>query len=574
MEKKRIKNFLKEEINKLDFNNYKNNKIYILMNIFYIILALTIILSSSINFNIFDFSNNIAHGIIAQLQIIILFYLSLNFAKTGIFSALILSVFSLFSQAAIIIFKNRVLYVPGLIAYTTVLIVIFFIYNYQQEINTKVKELEKEKEKLEHMAYYDNLTGIANRAMIIKRLDFLASKAKNEKINYKLTFIDFKNFKKINDFWGYKTGDYILKEIAKRLKNAADNNDLIGRLGGDEFAVVVEKELNKKELKRYLRKIKRKIEKPYKYKNKEITLDTFIGVSSFPGDGKNSSEIIKSTDIALHKAKNSSKDIVYFVKNMEKDVIVDVKMEDSLQRAIKKEEFHLLFQPQYKINGKEIRGFEALIRWNSSEIGTVSPDRFIPIAEKTGLIKEIGIWILKTALKKFKSFKNRIEIEPILSINISVVQLIDPQFVDQVKKIIEQEGISDLKLEFEITESFFISDQEYIVDVLYKLKDLGINIAMDDFGTGYASLSYLQHIPLDILKIDKVFIDVISQKKKNEKMMIPPMIEMAHEWGIKVVAEGVENTKQLHYLEDHNCDYVQGFLFNKPLSEKQIREIF
>lgn len=574
MEKKRIKNFLKEEINKLNFNNYKNNKIYILINIFYIILALTMILSSSINLDILNFSNNIAHGIIAQLQIIILFYLSLNFAKTGIFSALILSVFSLFSQAAIIIFKNRVLYVPGLIAYTTVLIVIFFIYNYQQEINTKVKELEKEKEKLEHMAYYDNLTGIANRAMIIKRLDFLSSKAETEKINYGLTFIDFKNFKKINDFWGYKTGDYILKEIAKRLKKAADNNDLIGRLGGDEFAVIVEKELNKKELKRYLRKIKRKIEKPYKYKNKEITLDTFIGVSSFPGDGKNSSEIIKSTDIALHKAKNSSKDIVYFVKNMEKDVIVDVKMEDSLQRAIKKEEFHLLFQPQYKINGKEIRGFEALIRWNSSEIGTVSPDRFIPIAEKTGLIKEIGIWVLKTALKKFKSFKNRIEIEPILSINISVVQLIDPQFVDQVKKIIEQEGISDLKLEFEITESFFISDQEYIVDVLYKLKDLGINIAMDDFGTGYASLSYLQHIPLDILKIDKVFIDVISQKKKNEKMMIPPMIEMAHEWGIKVVAEGVENTKQLHYLEDHNCDYVQGFLFNKPLSEKQIREIF
>lgn len=574
MEKKRIKNFLKEEINKLNFNNYNNNKIYILMNIFYIILALTMILSSSINFDIFDFSNNIAHGIIAQLQIIILFYLSLNFAKIGIFSALILSVFSLFSQAAIIIFKNRVLYVPGLIAYTTVLIVIFFIYNYQQEINAKVKELEKEKEKLEHMAYYDNLTGIANRAMIIKRLDFLSSKAETEKINYGLTFIDFKNFKKINDFWGYKTGDYILKEIAKRLKKAADNNDLIGRLGGDEFAVVVEKELNKKELKRYLRKIKRKIEKPYKYQNKEITLDTFIGVSSFPLDGKTSSEIIKSTDIALHKAKNSSKDIVYFVKNMEKDVIVDVKMEDSLKRALKKEEFYLLFQPQYKINGKEIRGFEALIRWNSSEIGTVSPDRFIPVAEKTGLIKDIGIWVLKTALKKFKSFKSEIEINPILSINISVVQLIDPQFVDQVKKIIEQEGISDLKLEFEITESFFISDQEYIVDVLYKLKDLGINIAMDDFGTGYASLSYLQHIPLDILKIDKVFIDVISQKKKNEKMMIPPMIEMAHEWGIKVVAEGVENTKQLHYLEDYNCDYVQGFLFNKPLSEEQIKEIF
>ncbi len=575
MIKRSLEDFLKNEIKSIKMSDCKKNKLFIFLNSTYFLFAIFLIISNSINVKSVLISIDSLRGILAQLQIIILFYLTLNFAAKGFIAALILNIFSISSFTAIMIIESTMLYMPGLIAYLTVLIIMYFIYNYQQQINLKVEELKKEKKKLKYMAYYDNLTEIANREMLIDRLDYLSSMSECESINFKLIFIDFKNFKKINDSWGYDIGDFILQEIAARLHQIIDENDLTGRLGGDEFAVIVQRELTEKELKRYIRKIKRELEKPYRYENREITLNSNFGIASFPEDGRNSKEIIRSADIAIYKAKNSiENEIEFFAKDMEKDVIAGIQMEDSLKAAIKKEEFHLLFQPQYKTDGKKLRGFEVLIRWHSSDLGTISPERFIPVAEQTGLIKEIGEWVIKTAIFKFKNLKNQFSQEPVLSINISVIQLTDPGFVEQVENIIRDEEIDGFKLEFEITESLFISDQEYVIDVLYKLKDLGISIAMDDFGTGYASLSYLQHIPIDILKIDKSFIDLISHKPENEKMMISPIIEMAHQWGIKVIAEGVETVEQLHYLEDHHCDYSQGFLLNKPLSEYQITRVF
>lgn len=570
-----LNNFLKDEIKKIKISDYINNKILILFNIFYIFSAVFLILSNSANLSSLKFSAATIRGIIVQLQIILLLSLTIKYALKGFVSALILNVFSIFSVLTLMIVGSSISFLPALIAYLTVLIILYLIFVYQQEISLKINQLKKEKKKLHYMAYYDNLTEIANREMLIERLDYLSSMSEAEKINYKLIFIDFKNFKKINDSWGYETGDYILQEIAFRLQKIVDENDLSARLGGDEFAVVVQRELEAEELKRYIRKIKRELERTYKYDQKEITLSSNFGISAYPEDGQNSKEMIRSADIAIYKAKQSlNKEIEFFAKNMEKDVIAGVQMEDSLKRAVKNQEFHLVFQPQYKIDGEKLRGFETLIRWHSPEQGTISPARFIPAAEKTGLIKEIGEWVIRTSIRKFKLLEEKFKEIPVLSINISVVQLTDPGFVAAVKKIIDEEKIKGFKLEFEITESLFISDQEYVIDVLYKLKELGISIAMDDFGTGYASLSYLQHIPLDVIKIDKAFIDLISQNPASEKMMVPPIIEMAQQWGIKVVAEGVETVEQLHYLEDHNCDYLQGFLLNKPLSEYQISKVF
>ncbi|MGM0499749.1 MAG: putative bifunctional diguanylate cyclase/phosphodiesterase [Bacillota bacterium] len=575
MQGKRFVSFLKNEINNISTKDFIDNKLFILLNSFYLLTAIFLILSNSININSFNLSFDTMRGLTAQIQILILLYLSLNFKETGIVSALILNVFSQSSMIAIMVMENTFIYMPGIIAYTTFLIVILLIYNYQQEINLKVEELEKEKEKLQHLAYYDSLTEIANREMLIKELDQLSAMSKENSINYKLFFIDFKNFKRINESWGFEIGDFILKESADRLKNIINNSDLTGRLGGDEFAVIVQRELTEKALKRYIRKIKRELEKPYKFKDKEVVLNSNFGISSFPQDGKNSKEIIRSADIAMYKAKtNIDKEVEFFSKHMEKEVVMDVQMEDALKKAIKNEEFFLMFQPQYKTDGKDLRGFEVLLRWHSSELGTISPARFIPEAEKTGLIKEIGDWVIRKAIQRFNHLIKYIDQEVVLSINISVIQLTDNQFLENVKDILEEESIEGFKLEFEITESHFISDQEHVIDVLYKLKDLGITIALDDFGTGYASLSYLQHIPIDILKIDKSFIDLISNNSNNPKMMVAPLIEMAHQWGIEVVAEGVETVDQLHYLEDYNCDYLQGFLFNKPLTEVQIIESF
>ncbi|SDH40269.1 putative bifunctional diguanylate cyclase/phosphodiesterase [Halanaerobium congolense] len=575
MKKKRFFSFLKNEVSSISFNSLENNMFFVFLSSFYIIGAVLLILINSINITGLNISLDTTKGLISQLQILTLLYLSLNFKETGIAAALALNVFSQSSMIAIMIMENTFIYMPGIIAYTTFLIVIFLIHNYQQEINSKVEELETEKEKLQHLAYYDSLTKTANREMLIKELDYLSSLSDEKSINYTLIFIDFKNFKRINESWGFDIGDYILKEAAQRLKKIVHDSDLIGRLGGDEFAVVVHQQLEEKQLNRYIRSIKRELEKPYKYKSREVLLNSNFGISTFPQDGKNSKEIIRSADIAMYKAKtNVDKEIEFFAEHMEKEVVMDVQLEDVLKKAIKNEEFYLMFQPQYKTNGKELRGFEVLLRLHSSEFGTISPVRFIPEAEKSGLIKEIGDWVIRSSIQKFNSLKNHFEQELVLSINISVVQLTDPQFLAQVEDIIGKEKPEGFKIEFEITESHFISDQEYVIDVLYKLKDLGISIALDDFGTGYASLSYLQHIPIDVLKIDKSFIDLISHNSAREKMMVAPLIEMSHQWEVKVIAEGVETVEQLHYLEDHSCDFIQGFLFNKPLSEHQITKSF
>ncbi|TDP26680.1 GGDEF domain-containing protein [Halanaerobium congolense] len=383
MKKKRFFSFLKNEVSSISFNSLENNMFFVFLSSFYIIGAVLLILINSINITGLNISLDTTKGLISQLQILTLLYLSLNFKETGIAAALALNVFSQSSMIAIMIMENTFIYMPGIIAYTTFLIVIFLIHNYQQEINSKVEELETEKEKLQHLAYYDSLTKTANREMLIKELDYLSSLSDEKSINYTLIFIDFKNFKRINESWGFDIGDYILKEAAQRLKKIVHDSDLIGRLGGDEFAVVVHQQLEEKQLNRYIRSIKRELEKPYKYKSREVLLNSNFGISTFPQDGKNSKEIIRSADIAMYKAKtNVDKEIEFFAEHMEKEVVMDVQLEDVLKKAIKNEEFYLMFQPQYKTNGKELRGFEVLLRLHSSEFGTISPVRFIPEAEK------------------------------------------------------------------------------------------------------------------------------------------------------------------------------------------------
>ena len=569
LELKKLFNFINRDVKSLNIKNIiKKYKFAFLLTALYLLISLILISSSSLN--IFD--SDLVRGIFAQLQIILLFYLTLRI-ENGFIFALILNVFSFSSITAMVIINRNLYFLPGIITYLTSLIIIIAIKNYQEEINLKIDELNSKQDELRYIAYHDNLTQIANRELLIKKLDQMTSK-NNDKFN--LIFIDFNNFKKINDSWGYKIGDNILKEAALRMSEIINENDFIARMGGDEFAIVEQRNLDCQQLNKYIRKIKRNIEKTFKIEDREISLQSNFGVSKFPEDGKNAKDIIKSADIAIYKAKNNpNKDIEHFTENMKNDVVVDVQMEDMLKKALKRDEFHLLFQPQYKTDARKIRGFEALIRWHSPELGTISPARFIPVAEKSDLIKKIGDWVLETAIDKFKDLDKNFKDKAVLSINISVMQLMDSNFVDNVREILAKKELRGFRLEFEITESLFISDQEYVIDVLYKLKELGISIAMDDFGTGYASLSYLQHIPLDTLKIDKSFIDMINNnpEPEHEKMMVAPIIEMAHQWSIEVVAEGVETVEQLHYLEDHNCDYIQGYLLNKPLSEYQMLKV-
>lgn len=298
-----------------------------------------------------------------------------------------------------------------------------------------------------------------------------------------------------------------------------------------------------------------------------------FGICLYPQDGDSSTELLKKSDIAMYNVKNSGKNgIKFFCQTMQNEIHEKILLESGLKRAIANNELYIDYQPQYFSGTNQIRGFEALARWKSPELGQVSPIKFIPVAENSGQIINIGEWILTKVLKKFKSIQLTGCNDYIVSVNISVVQIIHPSFVDMVQRILDDTGFDGRHLEFEVTESVFISNLGSVVEVLVRLKNMGIRIALDDFGTGYASLKNLQILPIDTLKIDKSFIDSIGHQKHDDRL-VSAIISLIHEFQVTVVAEGVENEIQLDYLTKKGCDCIQGFLLSPPIGEAQLDKL-
>lgn len=312
---------------------------------------------------------------------------------------------------------------------------------------------------------------------------------------------------------------------------------------------------------------------PFAFERTELSISASLGISIYPQDGNDSVDLLKYADTAMYKAKDCGKNAVqFFCKEMKDEVLKKIEFENRLLSAIQNQEVFLVFQPQYRLGKKQLRGFETLVRWESPEFGLISPVNFIPVAEETGFIIQLGEWILNTACKKFKDIQDKYCVNLVVSVNISAVQIMDPSFVQMVKNVLEQTGLHGKYVEFEITESVFISSMEYVIRVLTELKETGIRIALDDFGTGYSSLNYIQKLPIDILKIDKTFIDSINHKDAKNQI-VGSIISLVHQMDISVIAEGVENETQLAYLEDHNCDCIQGFLWGKPLCEQDMNQL-
>lgn len=435
--------------------------------------------------------------------------------------------------------------------------------------NKVMKENEK---KLERMAYYDPLTGLPNRKMIIKKLDMLIHYSKRTQTGFALVYVDIDNFKEINDLMGHFAGDKLLEEVTKRWKARLNKRDVLGRLEGDEFAIIIRRELSRDEILRYVGSFRDAITDVFRYDLKEINIDASFGISIYPNDGNTTEDLLKHAGMAQAVVKSSGKHGIEFYRNeMQKNMIERVQLEDGLKSAIMNDELYVVFQPQYSCDTQEIRGFEALARWRSPGLGTVSPVKFIPVAEETGLIIDIGEWILRTVVYKFKKVI-AVKEDCILTVNISVVQLIQPSFVPMVKRVLEETGFDGSRLEFEITESVFISYPEKVSDTLRQLKEMGIRIALDDFGTGYASLKNLQMLPIDTLKIDRAFVSRIGEMESGNQI-VGSIIALAHSLGIYVVAEGVENMSQMNYLREQKCDCVQGFLLSMPLESDQVDEL-
>ncbi len=426
--------------------------------------------------------------------------------------------------------------------------------------------------KLEFMAYYDSLTRLPNKTLLIKKLNEQLKISQKEQTSGAVFFIDLDDFKNINDLMGHKYGDEVLIYLSKCLKKIMHKRDIICKFSGDEFMIITPL-IKESEVKDHVNRILSFFNQSFNIGKIQTSITASIGVALYPKDGIDSDTIIKKAGLAMYKAKELGKNR-YALYNHEIYLKLErvSKIKSILRNAIANDEFSVNYQPQYDTVKNEVFGFEALIRLDSRELGFISPAEFIPIAEKYGYITPITLWVLREACKQsVKLFENGYNFKS-MSINISSVDLQQTDFLEKVVEIIKETGIETKFIELEITETVLMKSIDSSIDILKEFMNMGIRIALDDFGTGYSSLAYLRKIPINTLKIDKSFIDDINSSNV-EKSIINNIIEMAHAMDLKVVAEGVEDRDQFLILKDKSCDYIQGYYFSKPLPASKIEEI-
>lgn len=420
-------------------------------------------------------------------------------------------------------------------------------------------------ERIEYLAYYDALTGLPNRSLFFDRFKQGIARAEYTSKIGAVLITNINRFKSINDTYGYEFGDRVLKEVAERLSTSVRKGDIVARIGNDEFMIALIDVVNADDVIMVWEKIMKDISYPFKVKGDEITLTFSTGIAVYPHDGKNADELSKSADLALAKArKEGRKNYQFYTEDMNIKASEFILMEKKIIMAITDEEFVLYYQPYWDINTKKIVGMEALVRWQSKDMGLVSPGKFIPVLEDTGMIIEVGEWILRTALRQIKEWQDKgYPVVPI-SVNLSLIQFRQKEMIEMVKKAIKEFGFHPSLLTLEITESAFMKDVEYTNSVIKAIKNIGISISIDDFGTGYSSLAYLKRFPIDNLKIDISFIREISTDPDTASI-VTAIIAMAHTLNLKTIAEGIETEEQWKFLRLLRCDMGQGYYISKPL---------
>lgn len=424
-------------------------------------------------------------------------------------------------------------------------------------------------EKIKQMAFFDNLTGLANRTQFVNNFNEIITKSDSNA----LIFMDLDNFKNINDSFGHTIGDKLLIEIANRIKKCTKDSDIVARLGGDEFLILITNVYEKQSVELYLNNMLEELRNSIVINGINIITSASFGAALYSKDGDTFEELFKNADTAMYKAKESGKrNYVFFEQWMNDDIVEMVIMEDNLRTALENNEFILHYQPKYNPYDSKIDGFEALIRWNNPNLGLVSPFKFIGIAEKTGLIIPIGRWVLENACNFVKSLHNKGEKNISVAVNVSVIQLVQKDFIDMVNDIIERSGVDPRYINIEITESILMESIETNISKINELKKIGVKISLDDFGKGYSSLTYLKDIPFDTLKIDKLFVDELCNEK-SDNAIVGTIIKLAHQMNLEVVAEGVESEEQYRYLINNNCDLIQGYYISKPISVDGIQDV-
>jgi diguanylate cyclase (GGDEF)-like protein len=444
-----------------------------------------------------------------------------------------------------------------------------------ETINANLKKemiiREKIEEELEHLAYYDELTGLPNHTLLIEILRKSLIQAKRNESLLSVVFIDLDRFKNINDSHGHHIGDELLKDVAKRLKDVLRDSDTITRNGSDEFVIIIENMKDVREPFVVANKVIKTLNQKFHIEGHDIHIGASVGISLYPLDGDNALDLIKMSDTAMYEAKKIGRNNFQFYSSAMSNKIKDrLQIENALREALKNDEFFLVFQPQVNLHTNETSGFEALIRWNSAEFGIVPPFKFIPILEETGLIYSVGEWIIQQALGFIKSGKSR---NKKVSINLSALQCSVSNFSAQIEKMIKEHNVDPQRVEFEITETLLINDFSQTEMFLTDISKLGCTIALDDFGTGYTSFSYLTKLPIDTIKIDRSLITGIHQND-DLKNIVRAIVTMSNSLGIENIFEGVETEDELTVLKEIHAKIIQGYLFSKPLELSQIDNWF
>jgi len=429
---------------------------------------------------------------------------------------------------------------------------------------TEVKEVN---ERVEFLAHHDALTGLPNRILFESQMQHAILQAKRNHEKVALLFLDIDHFKSVNDSLGHRTGDLLIKQFVKRLQETLRENDTISRQGGDEFLILIGDVSDNTPVLRIINKIMLTLKKPFTIDNHQIHTSSSIGIAIYPDNGEAFDTLLQHADTAMYQAKQSGRSTHhFFTPAMHDQARQRHFIHNRLHEAIPNSEFYLEFQPQYCIHSQQIISTEALLRWHSKELGEISPSTFIPIAEESGQIIDIGNWVFEEACRALQKIHDMGHSKIGMSVNISALQFKQANFLSTLLEIAQRCSMSPSFIELELTESILISNIQRNLDLLNQLKSAGFKLAIDDFGTGYSSLSYLKQFPADTLKIDRAFISDINSDE-NDVSIVNAIIGLGHTFGLTVVAEGVETFEQYEHLRRQSCDVIQGYFYCKPLKE-------
>lgn len=439
-----------------------------------------------------------------------------------------------------------------------------------EDITARVKA----EQRVQYLATHDEMTGLPNRTLFLQLLTQALESGKRYQRKFAVIFIDLDRFKQINDSLGHEAGDRLLVEMAIRLRNCLRTSDVVARLGGDEFVVLIQEVIHENQVGLVARNILSAAIQPMEIMGQECRVTASLGICMYHGGEADAQSLMKNADMAMYKAKEEGKNnYQFYSKELSSHAIEKITLETLLRRALEKGEFELHYQAKVNINTGKIAGVEALLRWDSAELGSITPARFIPLAEDMGLIIPIGKWVLQKACEQHVAWQKQGMGTICVSVNLSPRQFSDPDLTDYLRKVLKESGMDPGMLELEVTEGMIMHNADAAIAKLTEFKSLGVRVSIDDFGTGYSSLSQLKRFPVDTLKVDRSFIRTLPDDQEDQAIT-EAIITMGKTLGLTVIAEGVETEAQQEFLKRHACDEMQGFFFSKALPADQIPALF